>query len=221
MGSGFLPTAQALPPHVTLNRWQRRRDRRLGRLRPDGATGVFCTVEAAARNEPCSFPGRSFPGSPWVLSYRTTWTWPTGRHGEVPLGLIVGLRVMNMAPVGGSSGKGKRLNKGEALDLPARKGWRRGLVFVRDWGAGAVGFVVAALIVFGHLADPGDAWVWHLVVVTAVGPLLLSAFGKGFSWLLRWWWRRRRSYQARHLRSDEDSMSRSPEICGISSSWPL
>ncbi len=99
------------------------------------------------------------------------------------------------------------VTKGETLDHPARKELRRGLVLVRDWGADAVGFAVAALIVFDHVADPGDAWVWQLVVVTAVGPLLLSAFGKGLSWLLRWWWRRRHSYQARHLRADEDSIS--------------
>ncbi|WP_223874084.1 hypothetical protein [Salinispora vitiensis] len=99
------------------------------------------------------------------------------------------------------------VTKGEILDHPARKGWRRGLVIVRDSGVSAMGFVLAALIVFGHVADPGDAWVWQLVVVTAAGPLLLSAIGKGISWLLRWWWRRRHSYQARHLRSDEDAIS--------------
>jgi hypothetical protein len=47
--------------------------------------------------------------------------------------------------------------------------------------------VIAALTVFNHLADPGDAHVWQLVAVTAVGPFLLPKFVSGFVWLLRRW----------------------------------
>ncbi|WP_326563500.1 hypothetical protein [Micromonospora peucetia] len=99
------------------------------------------------------------------------------------------------------------VTRGEVLDPPVRKGWRRALVRVRDWGADAAWSVMAALIVFDHVADPGDARVWQLVAATAVGPFLLPKSVRGLFWLLRWWWRRRRIYRARHARPDEETIN--------------
>ncbi|MFG3685514.1 hypothetical protein [Micromonospora sp. NPDC047740] len=97
--------------------------------------------------------------------------------------------------------------RGEFPDPPVRKGWRRALVKVRDWGADAAWSVMAALIVFDHVADPGDAQVWQLVAVTAAGPFLLPESVKGLFWLLRWWWRRRHTSHARHGRPDEEPIN--------------
>ncbi|WP_241825493.1 hypothetical protein [Micromonospora sp. CB01531] len=99
------------------------------------------------------------------------------------------------------------VTRGEVPDPPVQKGWRRTLVKVRGWVADAAWSVMAALIVFDHVADPGDAHVWQLVVVTAVGPFLLPESVKGLFWLLRWWWRRRRTYHARHGRPDEEPIN--------------
>ncbi|WP_231931661.1 hypothetical protein [Micromonospora echinospora] len=96
------------------------------------------------------------------------------------------------------------LTTGEVPDPPVQKGWRRTLVKVRDWAADAAWSVMAALIVFDHVADPGNAHVWQLVAVTAVGPFLLPKSVKGLFWSLRWWWRRRHTYHARHTRPDEE-----------------
>jgi hypothetical protein len=38
--------------------------------------------------------------------------------------------------------------------------------------------MTAALIVLQHVARPGDAYLWQLVVATAAGPVLLSNSGK-------------------------------------------
>lgn len=94
--------------------------------------------------------------------------------------------------------------KGELLDPPERKGWRHHLVWVRNRGITVACRVLAALIVFRHVADPGDVQVWQLVAVTAAGPILLSASVAGLFRLLRWWWRRKHSYQPRHARPDEE-----------------
>ncbi|MFI6823662.1 hypothetical protein ACIBJE_22380 [Micromonospora sp. NPDC050187] len=96
---------------------------------------------------------------------------------------------------------------GEVPDPPVRKGWRRTLVKVRDWVADAVWSVMAALIVFDHVADPSNAHIWQLVAVTAVGPFLLSKSVKGLFWPLRWWWRRRHTHHARHAKPDEEPIN--------------
>ncbi|MEU6077036.1 hypothetical protein [Micromonospora sp. NPDC047074] len=97
---------------------------------------------------------------------------------------------------------------GEVPDPPVRKGWRRILVEVRDRVANAAWSVLAALLVFDHVADPGNAHVCQLVAVTAVGPFLLLQSVTGLFWPLRWWWRRRHRYRARHANPDEEpSMS--------------
>jgi hypothetical protein len=70
---------------------------------------------------------------------------------------------------------------GEVPDPPVRRGWRR----VLAWGTHAAWLVLAALIVFGRVADPGDAHVGLLVAVTALGPLLLPRFLAGSVRLLR------------------------------------
>jgi hypothetical protein len=90
---------------------------------------------------------------------------------------------------------------GEVPDPPVRKGWRRALTNVRDWGTHAAWWVLAALIVFGYVADPGDAHVWLLVAVTALGPFLLPRSLAGSVRLLRWWWRRRRTQRTAHRTS--------------------
>ncbi|MEO3780414.1 hypothetical protein ABGB16_27085 [Micromonospora sp. B11E3] len=96
--------------------------------------------------------------------------------------------------------------RGEVPDSPVRKGWRRTLATVRDRGAEAAWWVMAALIVFNRVAHPGDAQVWQLVAVTAVGPLLLPASVRGLFRLLRWWWRRRRRDPARHATPGEEPL---------------
>lgn len=85
---------------------------------------------------------------------------------------------------------------GEVPDPPALTGWRRTLVRVRDWGAGVGWSVLAALIVFNFVADPGDVQLWQLIAVTAVGPVLLWGSLTGLFRLLRWWWRRERGHHA-------------------------
>ncbi|GID94721.1 hypothetical protein Adi01nite_41330 [Amorphoplanes digitatis] len=71
------------------------------------------------------------------------------------------------------------------------QGWRRIAFRVRDQGTEIAGRALAALIVFGRVADPGDARLWLLVAVTAVGPLLLVASVRRMFRPLRRWWRRR------------------------------
>jgi hypothetical protein len=83
------------------------------------------------------------------------------------------------------------MTRGEAPDPPVPHGWRHTLLRVLHRGADAAWTVIAALIVFNHVADPGDAHVWLLVVVTAAGPLLVPRSVSGPVQLLRWWWRRR------------------------------
>ncbi|MEV5767071.1 hypothetical protein AB0L34_21255 [Micromonospora sp. NPDC052213] len=96
---------------------------------------------------------------------------------------------------------------GEVPDPPVQKGWRLALVRVRNWGAEVAWWVIAALIVFGYVADPGEAHVWQLVAVTAVGPFLLPESVKRLFQLLRWWWRRRHPSHARHAKPDEEPVN--------------
>lgn len=79
----------------------------------------------------------------------------------------------------------------EISDPPVRDGWRRALIGVRDWTAHAAWWVLAALIVFHQVADPGSAHLWLLVALTAAGPLLVPRSVSGSARLLRRWWRRR------------------------------
>jgi hypothetical protein len=79
----------------------------------------------------------------------------------------------------------------EPPDLPVRTGRRRTLARVGGWAAEAAGSVTAALIVFGYVADPGDARLWQLVAVTVIGPFLLPKSVTGLVWLLRRPWRRK------------------------------
>ena len=60
----------------------------------------------------------------------------------------------------------------------------------RSGAVPVVGPVVAALIVFEHVADPGDVRLGQLVAVSAVGPFLLPRVLSGPVRLLRWWRRR-------------------------------
>lgn len=103
---------------------------------------------------------------------------------------------------------------GDVPDPPVRKGWRRILVRVRDEATEVVVTVAGALIVFDHVADPGDAQVWQLVAVTAVGPFLLPKSVAGLFWLLRWWWQRRPSYRPRHARPNEEHSPDQPDQVG-------
>ncbi|MFG3698810.1 hypothetical protein ACGF5C_12955 [Micromonospora sp. NPDC047620] len=97
---------------------------------------------------------------------------------------------------------------GEVPDPPVQKGWRLTLVRVRDWGAELAWWMMAALIVFDHVADPGGEHVWQLVAVTAVGPFLLPESVKRLFQLLRWWWRRRHTSHGRHAKpADEESIN--------------
>lgn len=80
---------------------------------------------------------------------------------------------------------------GDVPDPPARTGPRRTLERARDSGADAAWSVIAALIVFHHVADPGTAHFWRLIAVTALGPFLLPKIVEGLFRLLRGWWRRR------------------------------
>jgi hypothetical protein len=96
---------------------------------------------------------------------------------------------MTLAYIGAVSGRGLKaiMITGRPPDPPVRKGRRRILVRVRDEAAEVVVTVAGALIVFEHVADPGDAQVWQLVAVTATGPFLLPKSVAGLSRLLRWW----------------------------------
>jgi hypothetical protein len=97
------------------------------------------------------------------------------------------------------------LARGEVHDPP-----RRALVRARDWVLHATWAVVAALIVFGSVADPGDAHLGWLVAVTAVVPLLLPRAVSGSARLLRWWWRRRHPPRETAATSAEPSMTAVP-----------
>ena len=82
------------------------------------------------------------------------------------------------------------MSAGEAPDPPVRDGRLRTLLHL---GADVAWSVIAALIVFRHVADPGDAHLWLLVVVTAVGPILVPRLVSAPVRLLRRWWRRDRA----------------------------
>ena len=84
---------------------------------------------------------------------------------------------------------------------------RRALVRARDWGSHAAWAVAAALIVFGYVADPGDAHLGWLVAVAAVVPLLLPRAVSGSARLLRWWWRHRHPPRETAATSAEPSMT--------------
>jgi hypothetical protein len=88
------------------------------------------------------------------------------------------------------------MTRGEAPDPPVRTGRRHTLAKVLHLGADVAWSVIAALIVFTRVADPGDAHLWLLVAVTAVGPFLVPRAVSGPVRLLRWWWRRRRARPA-------------------------
>ncbi|MCO8277742.1 hypothetical protein M1L60_44930 [Actinoplanes sp. TRM 88003] len=76
-----------------------------------------------------------------------------------------------------------QLRNGEFPDTPERP------KAVRVWVLDGLWSVLAALIVFHYIADPGDAHFWGLVALTAAGPLLLTVVPRGGRWL----WRRRRA----------------------------
>jgi hypothetical protein len=77
---------------------------------------------------------------------------------------------------------------GEVPESAEPEGRRRILATVRDWTADIAWSVIAALIVFERLADPGNAPRWQLVAVTAAGPFLLPKL----FWPLGWWRRRQK-----------------------------
>jgi hypothetical protein len=85
--------------------------------------------------------------------------------------------------------------RGEVLEPPVRTGWRRVLATVGGGAAALTCSVLAALIVFAYVADPGVARLWPLVAVTAAGPFLLPRLVSGAFRLLRRW-RHRRSRSA-------------------------
>lgn len=90
------------------------------------------------------------------------------------------------------------VTRGEFLDPPAPKGWRRFHIRVRDYAAQAAAATTAALIVLNYLMDPGEVHLWLLATLTAVVPILLPLPLKGLVWLIRRWWRSRPSYRPRH-----------------------
>lgn len=90
------------------------------------------------------------------------------------------------------------VTKGELLPPPVRKGRRRIVARVRDYGMEVAAWVAAALIVLNYVIDPGKVQVWKLAAVTAAVPFLLPLAVKGLVWLIRRWWRSRPSYRPRH-----------------------
>jgi hypothetical protein len=85
--------------------------------------------------------------------------------------------------------------RGEVLEPPVHTGWRRVLVAGCRGAAALTCSVLAALIVFQYVADPGVGRIWPLVAVTVAGPFLLPRSVSGAFRLLRRW-RHRRSRPA-------------------------
>jgi hypothetical protein len=84
---------------------------------------------------------------------------------------------------------------------PVRTGWRR-------LGANLVGAlpeVVAALIVFGVIADLSAAPWAPLLAITILGPIALSRSLRGLGALSRWGWRHwaNRGHQPQHMAPDD------------------
>ncbi|WP_173062321.1 hypothetical protein [Phytohabitans houttuyneae] len=84
------------------------------------------------------------------------------------------------------------MRNGEVGRPEVLTGRRRVLARVRNDAVEVASLLVAALIVFTRVRDPGDVGLWLVVAVTAAVPLLLPLPVQGPGWLVRRWWRARR-----------------------------
>src|ERR1700754_1014179 len=82
------------------------------------------------------------------------------------------------------------LIRGDASGLPPARGRRRLVKRVRSQVVEAAFGVLAAVIVFRYLADPGDARIWPLVAATVIGSVVVDYTVVALFKLLDWWLRK-------------------------------